>query len=74
MVYYRNQIRVPHLKGDRFYSTLAFCFTCEDDDDTVYFAHCYPYTYTDLQVKPLSGRRRLGQEQGNICVCRVHMA
>ena len=19
-----------------------------DDNDTVYFAHCYPYTYTDL--------------------------
>ncbi|CAM1319123.1 AGBL2 (predicted) [Pycnogonum litorale] len=29
--------------------TMSFSFDFPYDDDTVYFAHCYPYTYTDLQ-------------------------
>jgi murein tripeptide amidase MpaA len=27
---------------------LTFEYTAKYDDDLVYFAHCYPYTYTDL--------------------------
>jgi len=27
---------------------LTFEYTATNDNDTVYFAHCYPYTYTDV--------------------------
>lgn len=33
--------------------TLTFTIEFEHDDDTVYFAHSYPYTYSDLQVSYL---------------------
>jgi hypothetical protein len=33
-------------KGE--HSTLSFCWEAEEEDDTVYFAYCYPYTYTQL--------------------------
>ena len=31
----------------------SLSWTCKfaNDNDTYYFAHCYPYTYSDLQVK-----------------------
>lgn len=32
------------------YFTLSFTFTAQHDDDVVHFAHCFPFTYTDLQV------------------------
>ncbi|KAJ3104350.1 Cytosolic carboxypeptidase 2 [Phlyctochytrium planicorne] len=48
--YYKNN---TFADGDlsRPYHTLTFTVTLptDDSDDTVYFAHCYPYTYTDLQ-------------------------
>ena len=31
------------------YYTLTFSAQFQYDQDTVYFAHCYPYTYSDLQ-------------------------
>jgi len=30
------------------YASLTFEYTALHDNDTVYFAHCYPYTYTDV--------------------------
>ena len=30
------------------YNSLTFEFTAKYDNDTVYFAHCYPYTYSDV--------------------------
>lgn len=30
--------------------TLTFTLTFPHDDDEVYLANCYPYTYSDLQV------------------------
>lgn len=30
------------------FSCLSFEYTATNDNDTVYFAHCYPYTYTDV--------------------------
>ena len=27
---------------------MTFEYTAKHDEDTIYFAHCYPYTYTDL--------------------------
>eukprot|EP00730_Choanoeca_flexa_P006910 TRINITY_DN12248_c0_g1_i1.p1 TRINITY_DN12248_c0_g1~~TRINITY_DN12248_c0_g1_i1.p1 ORF type:complete len:1041 (+),score=140.24 TRINITY_DN12248_c0_g1_i1:85-3207(+) len=47
--YFKNDHRVLTAKGERFYYTLRFSWTARFDDDQVYFAHCYPYTYTDLQ-------------------------
>eukprot|EP00792_Barthelona_sp_PAP020_P003925 TRINITY_DN1760_c0_g1_i1.p1 TRINITY_DN1760_c0_g1~~TRINITY_DN1760_c0_g1_i1.p1 ORF type:complete len:995 (+),score=192.08 TRINITY_DN1760_c0_g1_i1:71-3055(+) len=32
------------------YMTLTFSYTALADNDTVYFAHCFPYTYTILQM------------------------
>jgi len=31
------------------YYTLTFTYNFKNDEDTVYFAHCYPYTYSDLK-------------------------
>lgn len=34
--------------------TLTFNIEFSHDNDTVYFAHSYPYTYSDLQVSERS--------------------
>jgi len=34
-------------KGGGFYHTLTFTINLKNDDDEVFFAHCYPYTYSD---------------------------
>ncbi|XP_041471575.1 uncharacterized protein LOC121421044 isoform X3 [Lytechinus variegatus] len=55
--YYKNDVRLKNVKrrrkdvkGDRnFYYSLTWTFTVPHDNDTCYFAHCYPYTYSDLQ-------------------------
>jgi hypothetical protein len=65
--YYKNNTRVPFGKGERYYYTLTWRFNCEEDDDTVYFAHCYPYTYTDLQAY----LTQLSQDPHRSKVCRV---
>lgn len=31
-------------------NTLSFSVKFKHDNDTVYFAHCFPYTYSDLQL------------------------
>ena len=36
-------------KGTGNYYTLSFTVTFDYDDDSVYFAHWFPYTYTDLK-------------------------
>ncbi len=43
--YYQNSIR---RKGGYYY-TATFSMIFEHSNDTVYIAHSYPYTYTDLQ-------------------------
>ena len=35
-------------KSLKTYYSLTFTHTFEYDDDSVFFAYCYPYTYTDL--------------------------
>ena len=45
--YVPNSIR----KGDQFgktYNTLTFTYNFQYTDDTVFFAYCFPYTYSDL--------------------------
>jgi murein tripeptide amidase MpaA len=36
-------------KNAGYYYTLTWSVTFEHDSDVVYFAHSYPYTYTDMQ-------------------------
>lgn len=47
--YYKNAIRREDTTKDKYHYSLTW--TCEfpNEDDTYYFAHCYPYTYSDLQ-------------------------
>jgi len=42
--YYQNSMK---RKGGGSYYTLSFEVTFKNDDDEVYLAHCYPYTYSD---------------------------
>lgn len=44
--YYANSLK---RKGAFHYFTLTFATTFENDYDTVYLAHSYPYTYSDMQ-------------------------
>ncbi|KAL4487062.1 hypothetical protein ABPG72_001514 [Tetrahymena utriculariae] len=45
--YFKNQI-LRESQEKKSYYTLQFSYKFENSNDTVYFAHCYPYTYTDL--------------------------
>ena len=45
--YYQNNIK---RRCGKHYSTLTMTLEFTQDFDTVYIAHCYPYTYTDLQL------------------------
>lgn len=49
--YYQNDFKrkvSPGAPAKTFY-TLSFTHTFEHEKDQQYFAHCYPYTYSDLQ-------------------------
>lgn len=48
IAYYQNGVRRKD-KGGCSYYTLTWTVTFEHDCDLVYFSHCYPYSYTDLQ-------------------------
>lgn len=43
--YYQNTVKKS---PGACYFTLTFSLITDHDNDTVYLAHCYPYTYTDL--------------------------
>ncbi|XP_068524998.1 cytosolic carboxypeptidase 3 isoform X2 [Anas acuta] len=43
--YYKNDVG----EGGRRYFSLTWTFQFPHDRDTCYFAHCYPYTYSNLQ-------------------------
>jgi len=43
--YYQNSLK---RKTANHYYTLTFSVVLPYDNDTVYFAHCFPYTYSDL--------------------------
>ncbi|KAK3103578.1 hypothetical protein FSP39_020320 [Pinctada imbricata] len=47
--YYKNNLRYSSSKSDRSFYSLTWTVEFQHNNDTVYFAHCYPYTYTDLQ-------------------------
>ena len=45
IAYYGNGIKKS---GGKTYYTLTFTYDFEYEDDSVYFAYCYPYTYSDM--------------------------
>ncbi|CAF0864478.1 unnamed protein product [Adineta ricciae] len=47
IVYYKNNLLAP----DNATNMYSLTWTCKfpNNNDTYYFAHCYPYTYSDLQ-------------------------
>mmetsp|Transcript_19965 Transcript_19965/g.36974 ORF Transcript_19965/g.36974 Transcript_19965/m.36974 type:complete len:796 (+) Transcript_19965:342-2729(+) len=45
--YYKNGI--PRHVTRKSYYTMTFTFTFDFSEDTVYFAYCFPYTYSELQ-------------------------
>uniref|UniRef100_A0A8D8LG76 Cytosolic carboxypeptidase NnaD n=2 Tax=Cacopsylla melanoneura TaxID=428564 RepID=A0A8D8LG76_9HEMI len=48
ITYFRNDLSNGETVEEATY-TLSFNLTLPYDDDEVYLAHCYPYTYSDLQ-------------------------
>ena len=46
--YFQNQIRNNGRFPNKKYYTLTFTHQFDSDNDTVYFTHCFPYTYSDL--------------------------
>jgi cytosolic carboxypeptidase protein 2/3 len=54
--YFPNNIR-KDCYGSRYYYTLTFTYTFDYDKDSVFFAYCFPYSYTDLQKDILAIER-----------------
>ena len=56
-----------------FYYTLTFAYTFTSDHDTVYFAHNYPYTYSDLldDMERWEGLPRVGFFLQRSLVCKT---
>lgn len=49
--YYKTSTyKNPLLQREYVYFTLTFHMEFPHEDDTCYLAHCYPYTYTDLEL------------------------
>ena len=46
--YYANGIRKDGSRAFKTLYTMTFSYEFEYDDDIVYFAYCYPYTFTEL--------------------------
>ncbi|CAF4100629.1 unnamed protein product [Adineta steineri] len=71
IVYYRNNLTAPDNPSANMYS---LTWTCKfpNDNDTYYFAHCYPYTYSDLQdyLNGIQGDRVKSQYCKQKVLCR----
>ena len=46
--YYNNGLKRSDKHMGRSYYTHTFTYNFEYENDTVYFAYCYPYTYSDM--------------------------
>lgn len=46
--YTQNNFKRENMRYSRNYYTLSFTYTFKHENDQVYFAHCFPYTYSDL--------------------------
>lgn len=67
--YYANGIWRENLKYYKSYYTLTFTHEFEFENDLVYFAYCYPYTYTELKNYLLGIER--DPEKNKFCVIRT---
>lgn len=67
--YYKNGISSSSGRRRLHHHTLTFAYEALHDGDTVYFAHCYPYTYSDLEEYLLEVKKRPGIE--SICRSRT---
>ncbi|EDO49270.1 predicted protein, partial [Nematostella vectensis] len=67
--YYKTEIRRDDTTKDRYYYALTWTCQFQYSNDTCYFAHCYPYTYSDLQ-EYLQGIRN-DPVKSRICKQRV---
>ncbi|CAB3993240.1 cytosolic carboxypeptidase 2-like, partial [Paramuricea clavata] len=47
--YYKNELKREDAKGEHSLYSLSWTVVFPRARDRCYFAHCYPYTYTDLQ-------------------------
>ncbi|XP_022083602.1 uncharacterized protein LOC110975422 isoform X3 [Acanthaster planci] len=47
--YYKNYLKRSDGKCERNFYSLTWTCVFPHDNDVCYFAHCYPYTYSDLQ-------------------------
>lgn len=47
--YFKTDIRRVDTRAETYYYSLTWSYTFTYDDDVCYFAHCYPYTFSDLQ-------------------------
>ncbi|XP_071120375.1 uncharacterized protein [Mytilus edulis] len=47
--YYKNNLKYQSGRGEKPFYSLTWTVQFPNSHDTVYFAHCFPYTYTDLQ-------------------------
>jgi murein tripeptide amidase MpaA len=66
--YYGNGIKKDAGYATCSYYTLSFSYKFLHDDDAVYFAFCYPYTYSDLmqdlnEIELDTGRRETMQRK-----------
>lgn len=63
--YFKNSLKRVNIgrkrkDGGSGYYTLSFSLRCPHDDDRVYIANCYPYSYSDL----IGYLRKLGERRG----------
>jgi cytosolic carboxypeptidase protein 2/3 len=49
IAYFSNGIRRLHRSKTSYYQTLTFTFSTPYANDTIYLAHCYPYTFSMLK-------------------------
>ena len=47
--YYQNNYKKENMRFTRYYYTFTFTYEFQTTNDQIYFAHCFPYTYSDLQ-------------------------
>uniref|UniRef100_A0A8C7ED30 Peptidase M14 domain-containing protein n=3 Tax=Nothoprocta perdicaria TaxID=30464 RepID=A0A8C7ED30_NOTPE len=63
--YYRNSAG----RGGRQYFSLTWTFQFPHNRDTCYFAHCYPYTYSNLQDYLVS----ISKDPVKSKFCKIHV-
>uniref|UniRef100_A0A8D0EYH2 Peptidase M14 domain-containing protein n=1 Tax=Strix occidentalis caurina TaxID=311401 RepID=A0A8D0EYH2_STROC len=63
--YYKNNAG----QGRRQYFSLTWTFQFPHDQDTCYFAHCYPYTYSNLQEHLVA----ISKDPVKFKFCKIHI-